>query len=89
MCLYYIGACAGDRVGLVPTGNFASTSATSQFMTANGTWLDLPSAVLIGTDGNTTRAVLLSLGNPSYDILSKVNWSTQHLCMYEVEKVWV
>ena len=72
-------------MGVVPTTDFASTSATSRFMTGNGTWLDEPSAILMGTDGNTTRAVLLTLGNPSYDSLSKASPRTTHLCLHECE----
>lgn len=68
---------AGDRVGILPTDDFASTSAESRFMTGNGTWLAAPSAVLMGTDGNTTHAVLLSLGNPTYEALSKVSDSNR------------
>ena len=63
---------AGDRIGILPIDDFANTSAKSPFVTGNGTWLAAPSAVLMGTHGNTTHAVLLSLGNPTYDRLSKV-----------------
>ena len=67
---------AGDKIGVLPTNDFANTSAKSRFVTGNGTWLAAPSAVLMGTDGNTTHAVLLSLGNPTYNSVSKVCEST-------------
>ena len=71
---------AGDRIGVLPTEDFARSSTKSRFVTGNGSWLAAPSAVLMGTDGNTTHAVLLSLGNPTYDSLSKVCWNGCSMC---------
>ncbi len=77
---------AGDKIGLLPTDDFTNTSAKSRFVTGNGTWLAAPSAVLMGTDGNTTHAVLLLLGNPTYNSLSKVRASNH---MQFVATAWL
>ena len=67
-----------DRIGLIPTTAFVSNSSYSYFMSANGTWLDMPSAILMAKDGDETKAALLSPAAPSYDPVSRVcHWSSE------------
>ena len=59
---------------LTPT--FVNSSAGATYVASNGQWLDSPDAALIGdvNSSASNQAVLLSLGNPTYDEATKV-WS--------------
>ena len=50
---------------------FANASAGGKFVTADGSWLKQPTAVLRATDpSGNMKSALLSLAQPSYDVTS-------------------
>ena len=61
---------------------FANGTAGARYVSADGTWLNVPDAALMGNANNSNAdqdtAVLLTLSNPMYDAASKVRMRPQH-----------
>ena len=74
-----IVACAGSKAGVLLMPTFVNSSAGATYVATNGQWLDTPDAALIGDVNNSVsnQAVLLSLGNPTYDAATKVLLSSK------------
>ena len=55
---------------------FANGTAGARYVSADGTWLNVPDAALIGNANNSNAdqdtAVLLTLSNPMYDAATQV-----------------
>ena len=64
----------GAKAGVLMTPLFANASSGAAYVATDGQWLNNPDAALIGDVNSSTsnEAVLLSLGNPTYDAATQV-----------------
>ena len=75
---YHADTCmgAGNKADLIRTAVFANGTAGARYVSADGTWLSIPDAALIGSANNSgagaDTAVLLTLSNPVYDAAAQV-----------------
>lgn len=67
------------------TSVFANGTAGARYISADGTWLNVPDAALIGNANNSNAdqdtAVLLTLSNPVYDAATRVPLCLPLLCL--------
>ena len=73
---YLLLTFAGSKAGLIRTAVFTEGNINAPYVSADGTWLSIPDAALIGSanrsDASCDSAVLLTLNNPVYDAATQV-----------------
>ena len=66
------------------TAVFANGTSGARYVRADGTWLSVPDAALIGSandsEASSDTAVLLTLSNPTYDAAAQVNTPLLSCC---------